>query len=305
MKPGRIVRPVQSTASSPSSPGPTVDDPPVLDHHVGGVRRDHRCRRTRLRRSTRYAWIYRRCRDRPRPTPPMHQPPRAPDPRRDVRPRGARRSRAVPPADARRRSAAAATRLGPAGPAPSRARRHRRVAGRPRPLPSPPRPRRPTRSVSVASPPTSRAPSRWCSSGSDTWRAATRSRSSVRASAACSPARRPARSHTSSVASSRSDRPVVGGPEYTATRNRYTAASATRSGGAADERSRIPLPVPVTAIWSANDGIVSPAACIDLPASATSRTSRSPAATSGWGSTPTCGGSSPGALRSTATLRGR
>ena len=58
--------------------------------------------------------------------------------------------------------------------------------------------------------------------------------------------------------------PVVGGSEYTATRNRYTAAERDEMRRRSDERSRIPLPVPVTAIWSANDGIVSPAASIDL-----------------------------------------
>ena len=57
--------------------------------------------------------------------------------------------------------------------------------------------------------------------------------------------------------------PVVGGPDYTATRNRYTAQERDEIRRRVDERSRIPLPVPVTAIWSANDGIVSPAACID------------------------------------------
>jgi pimeloyl-ACP methyl ester carboxylesterase len=57
--------------------------------------------------------------------------------------------------------------------------------------------------------------------------------------------------------------PVVGGPEYTATRNRYTARERDAIRRRAAERSRIPLPVPVTAIWSANDGIVSPAASVD------------------------------------------
>jgi pimeloyl-ACP methyl ester carboxylesterase len=57
--------------------------------------------------------------------------------------------------------------------------------------------------------------------------------------------------------------PVVGGPDYTATRNRYTARERDEIRRRIDERSRIPLPVPVTAIWSANDGIVSPAASID------------------------------------------
>jgi alpha/beta hydrolase family protein len=58
--------------------------------------------------------------------------------------------------------------------------------------------------------------------------------------------------------------PVIGGPDYTATRNRYTASERAAIRRRAEERSRIPLAVPVTAIWSANDGIVSPSACIDV-----------------------------------------
>ena len=58
--------------------------------------------------------------------------------------------------------------------------------------------------------------------------------------------------------------PVIGGSDYTATRSRYTAAQRDEMRRHSEERSRIPLPVPVTAIWSANDGIVSPAASIDL-----------------------------------------
>lgn len=57
--------------------------------------------------------------------------------------------------------------------------------------------------------------------------------------------------------------PVIGGPAYTATRNRYTAQERDKIRERIEERSRSPLVVPVTAIWSANDGIVSPAACID------------------------------------------
>jgi predicted alpha/beta hydrolase family esterase len=58
--------------------------------------------------------------------------------------------------------------------------------------------------------------------------------------------------------------PVIGGSDYTATRNRYTASEREGMRRLSEERSRIPLPVPVTAVWSANDGIVSPAAAIDL-----------------------------------------
>jgi predicted alpha/beta hydrolase family esterase len=58
--------------------------------------------------------------------------------------------------------------------------------------------------------------------------------------------------------------PVIGGPDFTATRNRYTAREREEIHRRLEERSQFPIPVPVTAIWSANDGIVSPAACIDL-----------------------------------------
>ena len=58
--------------------------------------------------------------------------------------------------------------------------------------------------------------------------------------------------------------PVIGGSDYTATRNRYTAGERDAMRRSSEERARIPLPVPVTAIWSANDGIVSPVAAIDL-----------------------------------------
>jgi pimeloyl-ACP methyl ester carboxylesterase len=57
--------------------------------------------------------------------------------------------------------------------------------------------------------------------------------------------------------------PVVGGPEYTVTRDRYTPAQRAAIRERIAARTRIPLAVPVTAIWSANDGIVAPAACID------------------------------------------
>jgi pimeloyl-ACP methyl ester carboxylesterase len=57
--------------------------------------------------------------------------------------------------------------------------------------------------------------------------------------------------------------PVIGGPDYTATRNRYTASEREQIHRRLEERSKVPITVPVTAIWSANDGIVSPAASID------------------------------------------
>ena len=55
--------------------------------------------------------------------------------------------------------------------------------------------------------------------------------------------------------------PVVGGP-----RDPQPLLSPQKATDPTSRRraiTRIPLPVPVTSIWSANDGIVSPAACID------------------------------------------
>jgi pimeloyl-ACP methyl ester carboxylesterase len=57
--------------------------------------------------------------------------------------------------------------------------------------------------------------------------------------------------------------PVVGGPEYTATGRRYSDEERARIRRVIAERRRTPIRVPVTAMWSRNDGIVSPAACID------------------------------------------
>ena len=57
--------------------------------------------------------------------------------------------------------------------------------------------------------------------------------------------------------------PVTGGPEYTATRTAYTPEQRRRIQDVIDARNRVPIGVPITAIWSKNDGIVAPAACID------------------------------------------
>lgn len=57
--------------------------------------------------------------------------------------------------------------------------------------------------------------------------------------------------------------PVVGGPSFTALAGRYTADQLDAIADAAEERSRNPIRVPVTAIRSPNDGVVTPAACID------------------------------------------
>ena len=57
--------------------------------------------------------------------------------------------------------------------------------------------------------------------------------------------------------------PVTGGPEFTATRTAYTPEQRRRIQDVIDARNRVPIGVPITAIWSKNDGIVAPAACID------------------------------------------
>lgn len=55
--------------------------------------------------------------------------------------------------------------------------------------------------------------------------------------------------------------PVHGGPSYTALAWRYGADELAAVRAAIAERERVPIEVPVTAIWSPNDGIVTPRAC--------------------------------------------
>ena len=57
--------------------------------------------------------------------------------------------------------------------------------------------------------------------------------------------------------------PVIGGPSHTAMRRRYTAEQLRQAERAGAQRRRIPIDVPITAIWSRRDGVVSPNACID------------------------------------------
>jgi predicted alpha/beta hydrolase family esterase len=57
--------------------------------------------------------------------------------------------------------------------------------------------------------------------------------------------------------------PVVGGPTFSVVARRYDAATLRAIGQQVDERNTTPIRVPITAIWSRNDGIVDPAACID------------------------------------------
>jgi pimeloyl-ACP methyl ester carboxylesterase len=56
---------------------------------------------------------------------------------------------------------------------------------------------------------------------------------------------------------------VVGGPSYTALAGRYTPGQLAEIRARIAERERRPIEVPITAIWSRNDGIVTPEACID------------------------------------------
>ncbi|MEM9067999.1 MAG: alpha/beta fold hydrolase [Myxococcota bacterium] len=59
--------------------------------------------------------------------------------------------------------------------------------------------------------------------------------------------------------------PVIGGPKYTVAANYYQERGIDLDSLAADiaEREDVPLKVPVTALYSPNDAVVCPAACID------------------------------------------
>jgi alpha-beta hydrolase superfamily lysophospholipase len=57
--------------------------------------------------------------------------------------------------------------------------------------------------------------------------------------------------------------PVVGGPAYSQVARRYSKDALDSVKARVDERSEIPLPMPITAIWSKLDGVVDPAACFD------------------------------------------
>ncbi|MEM8905041.1 MAG: alpha/beta fold hydrolase [Actinomycetota bacterium] len=57
--------------------------------------------------------------------------------------------------------------------------------------------------------------------------------------------------------------PVEGGPAYTSLARTYSADRLAEIGELVEERYRTPIEVPVTAIWSRRDGIVSADACID------------------------------------------
>lgn len=57
--------------------------------------------------------------------------------------------------------------------------------------------------------------------------------------------------------------PVVGGPAHSVVGRGYDQATLRAVKAASAERNQTPLRVPITAIWSRNDGIVDPAACFD------------------------------------------
>lgn len=57
--------------------------------------------------------------------------------------------------------------------------------------------------------------------------------------------------------------PVVGGPSYTSLAFRYSEEYLAEIRTLIEAREQTPIEVPITAIWSRNDGIVNPEACID------------------------------------------
>ena len=57
--------------------------------------------------------------------------------------------------------------------------------------------------------------------------------------------------------------PLAGGPRYTNTGRRYDPSELDRIEGLIAERNRTPIHVPITAMYSKNDGIVAWRACID------------------------------------------
>ena len=57
--------------------------------------------------------------------------------------------------------------------------------------------------------------------------------------------------------------PVVGGPAYTALHRRYPAQDLAAIDATMRERHRVPIRIPITAVYSKRDGIVSWQACLD------------------------------------------
>jgi hypothetical protein len=58
--------------------------------------------------------------------------------------------------------------------------------------------------------------------------------------------------------------PIEGGPAHTALRHRYTHEQMDQIDEVITNRKRTPIQVPITAMWSKRDGVVSPKACIDV-----------------------------------------
>jgi hypothetical protein len=57
--------------------------------------------------------------------------------------------------------------------------------------------------------------------------------------------------------------PIEGGPAHTALRHRYTHEQIGQIDEVITRRRRTPIEVPITAMWSKRDGVVSPKVCID------------------------------------------
>ena len=57
--------------------------------------------------------------------------------------------------------------------------------------------------------------------------------------------------------------PIEGSPSYTALAWRYPESRLAEIRAEIEHWTQIPITAPVTAVWSRNDGIVTPAACID------------------------------------------
>ena len=57
--------------------------------------------------------------------------------------------------------------------------------------------------------------------------------------------------------------PIVGGPSYTRVASAYDPRELERITAAIEDRNRLPIDVPVTAVYSRRDGIVAWQACID------------------------------------------
>ena len=77
-------------------------------------------------------------------------------------------------------------------------------------------------------------------------------------------AREVARDHPDAVAQVLTlGTPVVGGPAYTALHRRYPAQEIAAIDATVRKRNRVPIKVPITAVYSKRDGIVNWQACLD------------------------------------------